>query len=429
MTIALLQAVRGASLTVSPHPPHIISSAGDTVRLQCSSSIAPSICLWKTPYQAIYSVGGGRVWEAGRITSSQDDAGQCGLLISGLQARDAGVWQCEVGGVVGGEFTTTTADTTISIVRRDAGVAGTDSKLIGLEGKEILIPCAAASAASAAGSVPGPCRWRPPYGGAVYSLSPGDYAERGRLQADTLCGLRVSSLQERDTGAWTCQASSSSGSLLETQTLLHIESKSHWEKENLIVTHLLFPAPLKLSAPTSILQQADERATLVCHANKQYEACMWETPYGRTVTFDRDPGGSREAESGRLQYFGFSDMDCGIVIKDIGVRDSGGWTCRVAARVAGKQQVSADIVRLFVGKTRYQDDFHQILILSICIYMWKCTVYIKLKKIMYDHIADIFTVSDLMKYFWGVWSSPVYCRNVELIYLIFECLYAMQCGD
>ena len=363
MTIALLQAVRGASLTVSPHPPHIISSAGDTVRLQCSSSIAPSICLWKTPYQAIYSVGGGRVWEAGRITSSQDDAGQCGLLISGLQARDAGVWQCEVGGVVGGEFTTTTADTTISIVRRDAGVAGTDSKLIGLEGKEILIPCAAASAASAAGSVPGPCRWRPPYGGAVYSLSPGDYAERGRLQADTLCGLRVSSLQERDTGAWTCQASSSSGSLLETQTLLHIESKSHWEKENLIVTHLLFPAPLKLSAPTSILQQADERATLVCHANKQYEACMWETPYGRTVTFDRDPGGSREAESGRLQYFGFSDMDCGIVIKDIGVRDSGGWTCRVAARVAGKQQVSADIVRLFVGKTRYQDDFHQILIL------------------------------------------------------------------
>ena len=48
---------------------------------------------------------------------------------------------------------------------------------------------------------------------------------------------------------------------------------------------------------------------------------------------------------------------------------------------------------------------------------------------MYDHIADIFTVSDLPHDFWGVWSSPVHCRNVELIYLIFECLYAMQCGD
>ena len=106
-------------------------------------------------------------------------------------------------------------------------------------------------------------------------------------------------------------------------------------------------APLKLSAPTSILQQADERATLVCHANKQYDSCQWETPYGRTVTFSKQ---TRNAESGRLQYFGFSDMDCGIVIKDIGVRDSGGWTCRVSARVAGKQQISADIVRLFVGK-------------------------------------------------------------------------------
>ena len=44
-------------------------------------------------------------------------------------------------------------------------------------------------------------------------------------------------------------------------------------------------APLKLSAPTSILQQADERATLVCHANKEYASCEWETPYGRTVSF------------------------------------------------------------------------------------------------------------------------------------------------
>ena len=32
-------------------------------------------------------------------------------------------------------------------------------------------------------------------------------------------------------------------------------------------------------------------------------------------------------------------------------RDNGGWTCRVTATVAGKTQVSADIVRLFVGKS------------------------------------------------------------------------------
>ena len=37
---------------------------------------------------------------------------------------------------------------------------------------------------------------------------------------------------------------------------------------NVPLTDANLPAPLKLSAPTSILQQADERATLVCHANK-----------------------------------------------------------------------------------------------------------------------------------------------------------------
>ena len=66
-------------------------------------------------------------------------------------------------------------------------------------------------------------------------------------------------------------------------------------------------------------------------------------------------------ESGRLQYFGFSSMDCGIVIRDIGTRDSGGWTCRVSATVAGKHQVSADIVRLFVGNNNLssQNPFSQ----------------------------------------------------------------------
>ena len=218
-TNLMFQAVTGAGLTVSPHPPHIISSVGDVVTLRCTSSIAPSICLWKTPYQAIYSVGGGRVWEDGRLSSTSEDDGQCGLVISGLQARDEGVWQCEVGAVTSGEFSTTTADTSISIVRRDAGVAQ-DSKLIGLEGKEILIPCAVGASASSN------CRWQPPYGGS-YDLAPGDYAERGRLQVDNACGLRVSSLQERDSGGWTCQVTTTSDSILETQTQLHIESESH----------------------------------------------------------------------------------------------------------------------------------------------------------------------------------------------------------
>ena len=141
---------------------------------------------------------------------------------------------------------------------------------------------------------------------------------------------------------------------------------------------------------------------------QEYASCEWETPYGRTVSFSDShreevepcltthltispshhvspptilypftailcqinrssltfliirfmscsttPRRTLPQESGRLQYFGFSSMDCGIVIRDIGTRDSGGWTCRVSATVAGKHQVSADIVRLFVGENSF----------------------------------------------------------------------------
>lgn len=313
----------GAGLTVTPDPSQLVTSEGDVINLLCKASERPSICLWKTPYQAIYSVGGGRIWEQGRLSSSPlAEGNQCGLVIAGIQPRDRGVWQCEVGAVVDGEFTTTTARTTISIIDR-AGDTLT-SRLLGLEGDQITIPCLGNGKL-------GVCRWSSPYGQS-YSLMPGDYAERGRILTDDRCGLRISSLQGRDEGEWTCQVGD--GRVSQKTTRVTIET------------------PLKLSAPTSILQQADERATLVCHANKEYGRCEWETPYGRTVSFSKD---SRQAESGRLQYFGFSDMDCGIVIKDIGPRDSGGWTCRVSANIAGKEQISADIVRLFVEPTQYED--------------------------------------------------------------------------
>ena len=109
-----------------------------------------------------------------------------------------------------------------------------------------------------------------------------------------------------------------------------------------------------MSAPTSILQHADERATLVCHANKEYEKCEWTTPYKVTYQFHK----GEFHEQGRLQYFGFSLMDCGIVIRGLRSRDSGGWTCRVSATVAGKTHNSSDIVRLFVGKVKTYDSIN-----------------------------------------------------------------------
>ena len=105
--------------------------------MTCRASINPSICLWKTPYQAIYSIGGGRAWEDGRI-SSPASPDSCALLIQGVEQKDDGIWQCEVGAVVGGEFTTTTAETSLTVVTRAGGRPGQggDARLVGLEGAE-----------------------------------------------------------------------------------------------------------------------------------------------------------------------------------------------------------------------------------------------------------------------------------------------------
>jgi len=61
----------------------------------------------------------------------------------------------------------------------------------------------------------------------------------------------------------------------------------HWSclTFKLIDTFCTFTAPLKLSAPTSLMQNANTDATLVCHANKPYDDCLWTTPYGETYRF------------------------------------------------------------------------------------------------------------------------------------------------
>ena len=260
-------------MTVSPESGRVVGAAGDVVSLVCRASERPSICLWRTPYQAIYTVGGGRVWEEGRL-SSDETAGprECGLVIAGLRPGDAGGWQCEVGAVVRGEFTTTTASVAVVLVER-----GLETELTGLEGEAAELQCGPGAGL--------PCRWSTPYGQS-FSLVPGDYAERGRLQAGPGCELRVSSLQERDQGSWTCRAGQA-GRLTQAETRLAIES------ENIPALLLLcvqcYPAaPLKLSAPTSILQQADERATLVCHANKESVQNIHGFALGKCVTNNVD---------------------------------------------------------------------------------------------------------------------------------------------
>lgn len=113
--------------------------------------------------------------------------------------------------------------------------------------------------------------------------------------------------------------------------------------------------PLKLSAPTSLMQNANTDATLVCHANKPFDDCLWTTPYGKTYSFKPNKP-SVSHENGRLAYFGFADTDCGVIVHNVQARDNGGWLCQLHSHGGGGIfQNATDIVPLFAGKPI---DFH-----------------------------------------------------------------------
>ena len=113
---------------------------------------------------------------------------------------------------------------------------------------------------------------------------------------------------------------------------------------------IFFLEPLKLSAPTSLMQNANTDATLVCHANKPFDDCLWTTPYGKTYSFKPNKP-SVSHENGRLAYFGFADTDCGVIVHNVQARDNGGWLCQLHSHGGGGIfQNATDIVPLFAGK-------------------------------------------------------------------------------
>jgi hypothetical protein len=107
-------------------------------------------------------------------------------------------------------------------------------------------------------------------------------------------------------------------------------------------------APLKLSAPTSLMQNANTDATLVCHANKPFEKCIWTTPYGAIFIFEHKS--TRMYENGRISFFKFSTNDCGIVIKKVSAQDNGKWICNLLSTSGKISQNATDLVSLYIGK-------------------------------------------------------------------------------
>ena len=112
-----------SQLDVHPETRRVSSPLGSNVSLTCLSSVKPVLCLWKTPYGHVYTLSEGVFAESGRIRHKKLPQGslnnkECGIEIIGVEDRDAGQWECEVGAVIGEDFKTATANINLEVKRK-----------------------------------------------------------------------------------------------------------------------------------------------------------------------------------------------------------------------------------------------------------------------------------------------------------------------
>ena len=113
-------ATSASQLDVQAQNRRVSGPIGSNVSLTCVSSVKPVLCLWKTPYGHVYTLSEGVFAESGRIRHKKLPQGskhekQCGIEIIGVEDRDAGQWECEVGAVTGEDFKTSTANIKLDI--------------------------------------------------------------------------------------------------------------------------------------------------------------------------------------------------------------------------------------------------------------------------------------------------------------------------
>ena len=113
-------ATSASQLDVQAQNRRVSGPIGSNVSLTCISTVKPVLCLWKTPYGHVYTLSEGVFAESGRIRHKKIPQGskhdkQCGIEIIGVEDRDAGQWECEVGAVTGEDFKTSTANIKLEI--------------------------------------------------------------------------------------------------------------------------------------------------------------------------------------------------------------------------------------------------------------------------------------------------------------------------
>lgn len=99
MRIFILLNLLGLSycFTVTP-PENQWAVVGQNLTIQCKSTEPITSCTWTTPYDSTYTLTHGLKTEGGRIEYfARDNNLVCGLAISDVREKDAGLWECNVG--------------------------------------------------------------------------------------------------------------------------------------------------------------------------------------------------------------------------------------------------------------------------------------------------------------------------------------------
>jgi len=120
-----LVASSAAAFNLQP-PANEWAKTGTAHELVCKSSEPVTTCSWDTPYEKNYnlkSTGAGLKAESGRLEHFSNGENECGLRINTVEAKDDGVWACNVGVVEGSEVKSAKGQSRLNIAQKPKSVA------------------------------------------------------------------------------------------------------------------------------------------------------------------------------------------------------------------------------------------------------------------------------------------------------------------
>merc|ERR1712088_166166 len=141
MLVALLGLYGSVASAFNLTPPsNEWSRTGSSFELVCSPSEPITTCSWDTPYEKNYNLKnemkGGLKAESGRLQHFSAGENDCGLRISKVEAKDDGVWACNVGVAEDGEVNSAKDQSRLNIAQKPASVRMSSGEVVKVEDNE-----------------------------------------------------------------------------------------------------------------------------------------------------------------------------------------------------------------------------------------------------------------------------------------------------